>query len=60
MFRSEGGHVLGWALDFEVEGQMKTGRPKMIWIRQVEEESVKFGSRRKDAPGRSKWSVGIN
>ena len=35
------GHVL--RRDFEVEGQKKKGRPKRIWEKQVEEESVNFG-----------------
>ena len=50
----------GRALDFEVEGQWKKGRPKMTWKRQVEEESMKVALRRKDALSRSKWSVGGN
>ena len=53
-------HVLRGALDFEVEGQRKKGRPKNTWKRQVEEESVNFGLRRKDALFRSKWSVDVN
>ena len=39
----EDGHVWGKALHFEVEGQKKKGRPKMIWKRQVDEESMKVG-----------------
>ena len=53
-------HILRRALDFEVEGQRKKGRPKRTWKKQVEEESMKVGLRRKDALCRSKWSVGIN
>ena len=53
----------GWSclmiLDFEVEGQMKKGRPKRTWKRQVEEERVKIGLRIKDALCRSMWSVGV-
>ena len=45
--------VLRRALDFEVEDQGKKGR-------QVEEESMKVGLRRKDALSCSKWSVGVN
>ena len=33
---------------------------KRTWKKQVEEENVKVGLRREDAPCRSKWSVGIN
>ena len=60
VLRREDGHVLRRALDFEVEGQRKKGRPKMTWKRQVEEENMKVGLRRKDALCRSMWSVGIN
>ena len=45
----EDGHVLRWALDFDVEGQEKEERSKRRWKKQVEEESVKVGLRRKDA-----------
>ena len=57
VLRREDGHVLRRALDFEVEGQRKKVRPKRKWNRQVEEESMKVGLRRKDALCRSKWSV---
>ena len=56
----EDSHVLRRALDFEVEGQRKKGWPKRTWKKQVEEEHVKIGLRREDAPCRSKWSVGVN
>ena len=49
MLRIEDGHVLRWAFDFEVESQRKKGRPKRMWKKQVEEESMKVGLRRKDA-----------
>ena len=52
--------VLRRALDFEVEGQRKKGRPKRTWKKLVEEESVKVGLRREDVLCQSKWSVGIN
>ena len=60
VLRREDDHVLRRALDFEVDGQRKKGRPKRTWKRQVEEESVKVGLRREDALCRSKWSVGVN
>ena len=31
-------HVLGWALDFDVEGQRKNGRPKRTWKMLVEKK----------------------
>ena len=49
MLRREDGHVLRMALDLEVEGQRKKGRPKRTRKEQVEEESVKVGLRREDA-----------
>ena len=60
VLRREDGHVLRRALDFEVEGQKRKGRPKWTWKKQIEEESVKVGLRREDAFCLSKWSVGIN
>ena len=47
VLRRVDGHVLR-ALDFEVEGQRKKGRPKKTWKRQYEEESVKVGLRMED------------
>ena len=60
VLRREDGHVLRMALDFVVEGQRKKRRLKRTCIKQVEEDSVKVGLRRKDALCRSKWSVDIN
>ena len=39
--RRKDGYVLRRALDFEVEGQRKKGRPKKTWKKQVGEESAK-------------------
>ena len=49
VLRRQDGHVLRRALDFEVEGQRKKGRPKRTWKNQVEKESVKVGLRWEDA-----------
>ena len=49
MLRREDKNVLRRALDFEVEGQKKKGRPKRTWKKQVEKDSVKIGLRRQDA-----------
>ena len=57
VLKREDGHVLRRALDVEVNGQWKNGRPKRTWKWQVEKESVKVGLRRKDAPGRSRWNI---
>ena len=56
----ENGHVVRRALDFEVEGQQKKGRPKRTCKKQVDEEGVKVGLRREDTLCRSKWGVGVN
>ena len=45
----EDGHFLRRVVDFEVEGQRMKGRPKRTWKKQIEEESVKVGLRKKDA-----------
>ena len=39
VLRREDGHILRRALDFEVEGQRKKGRPKRTWKKQVEVEN---------------------
>ena len=59
VLRRVDGHVLRRALDIEVEGQRKKGRPKRTWKKHVEEESVKVGLRRKDALCRLTWSIGV-
>ena len=59
VLRRDDGHVLRRALDFEVERQRKKWRPKMIWVKQVEGESVKVGLRREDVHCLSKWIVGV-
>ena len=60
VLRTEDGHVLRRALDLEVEGQRKKGRPNLTWTKQVEEESVKVVLRMEGVFCRSKWSVGVN
>ena len=60
VFKRENSHVLRSALDFEVEVQWKRGRLRRTWKKQVVEEGVKVGLRRKDALCRSKWSAGFN
>ena len=60
VLRRVDGRVLRRALDFEVEGQRKKGRPKRTWKKQFEVESVMDSLRREDALCRSKWSVGVN
>ena len=60
VLRREVGHILRRALHLDIEGQRKNGRLKRTWKRQVEDESIRVGLRRKNALCRSKWSVGID
>ena len=59
VLRKEDGHVLRRALDFEVKGRRKRGRPKKTWRKQVEEESRKVGLRKVDALNRVRWRKGV-
>ena len=42
LLRREDGHVLRRALDFEVEGQQKKGRPKRKWKNRLRKKVRKF------------------
>ena len=46
--------VLRVALDLEVSGKRKRGRPKKTSKKQVEEETEKIGLKKEDAPRRDK------
>ena len=59
VLRSDDGHVLRRALEFEVKGRRKRGRPKKTWRRQVEEESRKVGLKKEDAQNRGGWRKGV-
>ena len=59
ILRREDGHVLGRALDFEVEGCRRRGRPKRTWKKQVEEEVRRVGLKREDAFSRVRWRDGV-
>ena len=50
VLRREDGHVLRRPLDFKVDDQRKKLKLKKTWKKQVEEESLKVGWRRKDIP----------
>ena len=43
MWRRDDGHILRKALEFEVRGKRKPGRPKKMWKMQVERESKSVG-----------------
>ena len=49
VLRTDDGHVLRKALEFEGRGERKPGRPKKTWKMQVEKESKSVGLEKKDA-----------
>ena len=49
VLRRENGHVLRKALEFEVKGKRKRGRPRKTWKTQVEKESKSVGLEKEDA-----------
>ena len=57
--RRNNGDVLRRALDFEVAGRKRRGRPNMTRKRQVEEHIDQIGLKRKDAVDRTKWRDGV-
>ena len=59
VLRRDGDHALRRALEFQVNGARKRGRPKMTWKRQVEEETQKVGLRKEDASNRVRWREGV-
>ena len=48
VLRRKDGHALRRALDFEVNGQIKKGRPKRTWKMWLEGECMKVGLRKED------------
>ena len=59
VLRSEDGHALRRALEFEVKGRRKRGRPKRTWRKMVEEECRRVGLKKEDAQNRAKWRSGV-
>ena len=59
VLRRDDGHVLRKALEFEVKGKRKRGRPRKIWRSQVEKESKSVGFKKEDAKNRARWRVGV-
>jgi len=52
--RRDDGHILRKALEFEVRGKRKPGRPKKMWKMQVERESKSVGLEKKDPMNRAR------
>ena len=59
VLRRDDDSVLGVALNLEVTGKRKRGRPKKTWKKQVEEETEKVGLKKEDARRRDKWRDGV-
>ena len=57
--RTDDGHVLRKALEFEGKGKRKCGQPNKTWKTQVVKESKSVGLEKKDAMNRSRWRVGV-
>ena len=55
VLRRDDDSVLRVALNLEVSGKRKRGRPKKTWKKQVKEETEKIGLKKKDALRRDKW-----
>ena len=51
--------VLRIALNPEVSGKRKRERPKKIWKKQVQEDTVKIGLKKENALNRGKWRDGV-
>ena len=51
--------ILWRALEYEVEGKRKRGRPKGTWRRQVENDTRKIGLTMEDAVNRTRWREGV-
>ena len=59
VLRRDDWHVLRKALEFEVKGKRKQGRPKKTWKMQVEKENKSVGLEKKDAMIQARWRVGV-
>ena len=59
VLRRDDDSVLRVALNLEVSGKRKRGRPKKTWKKQVEEETEKIGLKKEDALRRDKWRDGV-
>ena len=55
VLRRDDDSVLRVALNLEVSGKRKRGRPRKTWKKQVEEETDKIGLKKEDALRRDKW-----
>ncbi|XP_044164468.1 uncharacterized protein LOC122948563 [Acropora millepora] len=59
VLRRDDSHVLRKALEFEVRGKRRPGRPKETWKMQAENESKSIGLEKKDAMNQARWRLGV-
>ena len=59
VLKRDDGHVLRKALEFEVKGKRKQGRPRKTWKMQVEKKSRSVGFKKENALNRMRWRVGV-
>ena len=59
VLKRDDGHILRKALEFEMRGKRKRGRPKKTWKTQVEKENKSVGLEKKDAMNSARWRVGV-
>ena len=59
VLRRDDNSVLRVALDLEVSGERKQGRPKKTRKKQVEEETERIGLKKEDALNPDKWRDGV-
>ena len=59
VLRRDDSHVLRKALEFEVRGKRRPGRPKETWKMQAENESKSVGLEKKDAMNQARWRLGV-
>ena len=59
VLRRDDDSALRVALNLEVSGKRKRGRPRKTWKKQVEEETEKVGLKKEDALRRDKWRDGV-
>ena len=59
VLRRDDDSVLRFALNLEVSGKRKRGRPRKTWKKQVEEETEKVGLKKEDTLRRDKWRDGV-
>ena len=55
VLRRDGASAFRVALDLDVSGKRKRGRPEKIWKKQMKGETEKIGLKKDDGLNRAKW-----